>query len=192
MPLNGFHKIWKELNNLEESQRLDELANFQRWSDDGSINFQQHYKKHGIPLGLTEEQYEEYADALTSYPAVPIGKGDDYEIFGYVAQNGKNVKFVKLSNGSALGIYINDPIWGRAISYYHDNNIRTTLFRANPFRRLTKNAEDLRYKSDLDGKFIGLNYFKPILNSKSKIHITQDEYNIIRQEILDRKRISIN
>ena len=190
MPLDGFHEIWEGLNSLEE-ERLDELADFKRGSTNGELTFQQHYKKHGVPLGLTEQQYEEYADALTSYPAVPIGNGDDYEIFGYIAQNGRNVKFVKLKSGAALGVYEGDPVNGRAISYCHDNNINTTIFRANSFRRLTKNAEDLRYKSDLDGKFVGLNYFKPIFNQKSNVHITQDEYNTIRQEILSGKKISI-
>lgn len=73
----------------------------------------------------------------------------------------------------------------------HDNSINTTLFRANPFRRLTSTAEDLRYKSDLDGKFEGLKFFKPITNKNSSVGITQQEYRKIRQEILDGKEISI-
>lgn len=190
MPLDGFHKIWEELKNLDE-EKLNELAKFKRQTDDGEENFQIHYKNHGIALGLTEEQYEEYADALTSYPAIPIGTGQNYDIYGYIAQNGKKVKFVELTNGAALGVYVGNSITGRAISYYHDNDISATLFRANPFRRLTSTAEDLRYKSDLDGKFEGLKFFKPITNKNSSIGITQQEYRKIKQEILDGKEISI-
>ena len=126
MPLNGFHEIWEELKNLDEA-KLNELADFKRQTKDGDENFQIHYKNHGVALGLTEEQYEEYTDALTSYPAIPIGTGQNYDIYGYIAQNGKKVKFVELTNGAALGIYVGNPITGRAISYYHDNNIGATL-----------------------------------------------------------------
>lgn len=190
MPLNGFHEIWEELKVLNE-EKLNELADFKRGTTDGEENFQIHYEAHGKPLGLTEEQYEEYADALTSYPAIPIGTGQDYDVYGYIAQNNKRVKFVKLANGAALGVYVGNPITGRAISYYHENNFNQVLFRANPFRRLTLTAEDLRYKSDLDGRFEGLKAFKPITNPNSNIGITQEEYRQIRSDIYKRRKISI-
>lgn len=195
MPLDGFNKIWKELQKIaidEELQRLDELAQYDLSNNEGRRLFQYHYKKHGKPLGMTEQEYKKVTDILTSMSSVPFSTTNkEYDVVGYVAQNGRNVKFIRLINGAALGVYEGDAINGTAIDYYHDKNINDTFFRANPFRRLTKNAEDLRYKSDLDGKFIGLNYFKPIFNQKSNVHITQDEYNTIRQEILSGKKISI-
>lgn len=190
---NGFNNIWKELQSMgidEELQQLNELAKYHREKDDGEKNFQDHYIKHGKPLGLTEEQYEQYTDALTSYPAVPIGQGKDYDVYGYIAQNKNRVKFVKLPAGAALGVYVGDPIKGTAISYYHENNFNQIIFRANPFRHLTSAAEDLRYKSDLDGRFEGLKFFKPIIGDKG-VGITQEEYRQIRRDIYKRRRISI-
>ena len=189
MLLDGFREIWEVLNKLDE-EKLDEFADYKRGTDSGEKNFQDHYKKHGEPLGLTEEQYEEYTEALTSYPAVPFGQGKDYDVFGYTAQNGKNVKFVKIPTGAALGVYIGNAITGKAISYYHENDFNQVIFRANPFRHLTDNAEDLRYKSDLDGRFEGLKFFKPIIGNKG-VGITQEEYRQIRRDIYKRRRISI-
>lgn len=195
MPLNGFNNIWEELQQLsinEEIHQLNEFANYDLSTPKGRNLFEYHYKKHGVPLGMTREEYKEVTNILTSYPAVPFNiNNKEYDVIGYVAQNNRNVKFIRLNSGAALGIYEGDAIEGEAIDYYHDNSINTTLFRANPFRRLTSTAEDLRYKSDLDGKFEGLKFFKPITSKDSNVKITQQEYKQIKQEILNGKEISI-
>lgn len=193
MLLNGFDDVWKKLQSLtmnEELQQLNEFADYDLSTPEGRRLFEYHYKKHGIPLGMTRKEYREVTDILTSYPAVPFGKDEEYDVVGYVAQNDRNVKFIRLSSGAALGVYEGDPITGTAIDYYHDNDINATIFRANPFRRLVKGAEDLRYKSDLDGKFKGLKCFKPLIGNDG-VKITREEYITIKDEILNEKPISI-
>lgn len=205
MSENGFSEIWRYLQSLpidEELHRLDELARFPKNTRRDKQYYDRHWNDHKdvkntsdqIMFTYSKKDYDEAAHLLSSYPAIPIGTGDDTEVYGYITQEGRRAKFIKANYGYAFVVYMlgddGSDENGNTITYMH-KNYNDLIFNANPFRKLTKNNDDHRYRSDLDGKFIGLNYFKPIFNQKSNVHITQDEYNIIRQEILSGKKISI-
>lgn len=49
--------------------------------------------------------------------------------------------------------------------------------------------DDHRYKSDLDGGFDGLNFFKPIVGGKRGV--TKEEAQQIKDDILNGRKISI-
>lgn len=158
MQLDGFIETWKEI------KQLDEQAHFDRTDIDSDAykEFKNHYEKHGRALGLTEDEYDEAADALSKLPANPIsGLTDIYNVQGYITNSGKKVKFIPLKNRQiALVVYVRDDVTGTAVSYYHPT-FEYILRKANPYNPYKgPKSQDFRYKSDLDGGLKGLEYFK--------------------------------
>lgn len=80
MQLNGSENIWKELDSLYESE-LNELARFNKRGE-SLKEFRKHFEKHKEVLDKdgkvvytykTEDEYDEAAHELSSFPATPIG-----------------------------------------------------------------------------------------------------------------------
>ena len=63
------------------------------------------------------------------------------------------------------------------------------MYSANPYHRLSHDDDDHRYKSDLDGGFDGLDFFKPVRGGRRGV--TEEEVEIIKDDILGGGEISI-
>lgn len=172
-------KIWEEL------ERLDELATL---SPD---NLEKH-RKHESEYGLdNDEQYQEFTDILTKYPAVPIGKGVITDIQGYIAQSGAKVKFVQIRNDVyALAAYKGRVEGQTAITNY-PKKLNNILKDADPyaFYRQSEKGDDYRYRSDLDGRFEGLKFF----DNHPEYHRNTSEERIreIRRKLQKREKLGV-
>lgn len=173
--MKEFKSIWEQLN------KLDEQAYFPMKTDLDKIRFRSHYDRHGRDLELTPEEYQDLTDALTSYPAVPLGTGKEYDIEGYVSQNQSKVKIVKLTTNLLLAAYTGDSKTGIAKTCYRIEN-NDFWFKANPYRKYNK-EDDLRYFSDLDGGLQGLKYFKPVVGNKglNPEKLKEYQYNLLNK-----------
>lgn len=165
--------IWEELYELN---KLDE-ARF------NGQNRREHYLKHIekregrgdllFPDNMTEEEYDDAAHLLSSSEGKPLGTGRN-QIMGYVSQSGYKVKIKRLQGSeNEFVAYVGDDITGEVITYYI-KNYAELMAQANPFER---GRLDRKYKSDLDGKFIGLNAFIPRRN------LSEDEIDDIKYKI---------
>lgn len=180
MQLNGFKDIWKSLNNIdikEELNQLNELAYFPTDTEQRLRRFQQHWERHHLSLNpdgsvrfdMTPDEYNEMAHILSSYDAVPIGKGKIYEVHGYETQDGARAKYVNAGPDYAFVAY--DPnttlsnqhdqdVWGQSRTYFH-RSLSDILLSANPYHLLEQNEDDHRYKCDIGGGLEGLKYLTP-------------------------------
>lgn len=192
--MNGFAGIWEILNNIvDDQQLLTELARFPKRTEEEIRNFKTHYDKHksyvinGVTYTMTPEEYDDSTHYLSSYPAIPIGTGEEYEIFGYIAQDGRKIKFTQIPGGAFMVAYVGKDVTGEARSF-HYTSMEELLYNINPYHKIL-DYEDHRYKSDLDGKFEGLKFFKPIIRGPRAV--TQEEVERIKSDILNRRKISI-
>lgn len=78
-------------------------------------------------------------------------------------------------------VYVGDDIDGEAITYYNTsfNNI---LNKSNPYKAFLTNM-DFVYKSDLDGGYLGLDYYTP-----SSL-LTENQFHEIRNKIRNGERL---
>ena len=195
MAENGFRGIWEEMNAIDDSISLDllEMARFDR-SENNLAKFIDHHNRHkryiidGKAYDMTEDEYDDAADALSSYPAIPIGTGTEEGIVGYITQDGRKIKFIQIPGGAFMVAYIGDDVTGEAKTFYY-TSIASLYYSANPFRELSDKGGDHRYKSDLDGGFDGLKFFKPVTNGKRAV--TKEEVKQIKDDILNNRPISI-
>ena len=136
--------------------------------------FQNHWRNHHLILNpdrsvrfdLTQEEYDEMAHILSSYRAIPIGRGSNYEVHGYETQDGARAKYINAGPDYAFVAY--DPnadfddeysqnVWGDARTYFH-RSLSDILLSANPYHLLEENEDDHRYKCDIGGGLEGLRY----------------------------------
>ena len=193
---SGLDNIWVEMNDIDDNDSITllELARFPRGTEDELHYFEDHYDRHktyhlnGKEYTMTEEEYDDNADSLSSFPGVPIGSGTEEDVIGYVTQDGKKVKFIEIPGGAFMVSYIGDDVSGIARTFYYAD-IDELLFKANPYHRILSGEKDHRYKSDLDGGFIGIRFFKPIYNGKRGV--TKEEAEAIKDDILNGRRINI-
>lgn len=200
MQLNGSENIWKELDSLYESE-LNELARFNKRGE-SLKEFRKHFEKHKEVLDKdgkvvytykTEDEYDEAAHELSSFPATPIGGKMDDGVFGFIDQEGRSVKFAKTMHDYAFVVFIpssydNSDYYGTAITYFH-RPLDEILYSANPYHKLNPGDDDRRYRSDLDGGFVGLDFFRPV--SGGRRGVTEEEAKTIKNDILNGRRISV-
>lgn len=113
MQSNGFSDIWKEANKLYEDE-LNELARFSR--QQSSIQeFKRHFLSHKdvtdkngkiIYSYNTEDEYDDAAHELSSFPAEPLNNIKDYEVYGYIDQQNRYCKFTLTSHDYAFVVYV--------------------------------------------------------------------------------------
>lgn len=194
MQLDGFREIWKELDVISE-QMINEFARFNRNEVANGINlFKDHHNRHksymigGKEYEMSENEYDDNAHYLSSFPGIAIGTGTDIDVYGYITQDDKKVKFIEIPGGAFMVAYVGNDIGGRAVTFMY-TSISALIFSANPYRKIQVNGEDHRYKSDLDGGFVGLKYFKPITNGSRGV--TKQEIIQIRDDILNGRKISV-
>lgn len=162
---------------------LEEQARFDK------DNLKNHYNSHPknkeggegddlFPPNMTEEEYDNAANILSSNKAYPLGSGKN-KITGYITQNDRKIK-IKLKQGSydEFVVYVGDDVTGEVITYYI-KKYPEIIQQANPF--VSGNIKN-KYKSDLDGKFEGLKIFnpKPNMSQKEKEDIIYKIYNNIK------------
>ena len=121
MPLNGFHDIWDYLQGLEideELHRLNELARFPRDHEEGEESkLDTHWRDHhyiydsngNVKYNLTKDEYDDITHMLSSYPAVPIGKGSKIDVHGYETQSGRRAKYIDAGDDYAFVAYLPNP-----------------------------------------------------------------------------------
>ncbi len=148
--------VWEELRKIEEEEKSScKEAYF------NSSRLEKH-SHHKSEMGIEDtEEYNEVTHILTSYPALPLGKGEIYDVQGYLDQRDVGVKFVQYKGKLyILSSYRDDPVTGEALTC-HVEPIGAVLRKADPYRfyRKTNKQGDYRYKCDLDGKFEGLKFF---------------------------------
>ena len=142
-------EIWEEL------EKLDEFATFPQDKLPGHLKHLRDYNLESV------EEYQEFTDLLTKYPAVPIGKGTLVDMQGYIAQDRTNAKFIQMRGDKyALGVY-EEPVDGETAITNYPKKLQNILRDADPYRfyRRSIKQSDYRYKSDLDGGFEGLKFF---------------------------------
>lgn len=181
-------KIFKELDKIW----LEEQARFNKHKrdrgDPNKTSFERHYEDHGIPLGLTEEEYDDVADALSEYPAYSLNKGNFEDVKGYITQKGIRVKFIGIKgNTYALVAYTYDDKKDVSIDAltYHHLPLNQVLNKANPYHKLN-GKDDYRYKSDIDGRLEGLKLFE---DPKYQTKLDQEEIKEQREAILKGERL---
>lgn len=194
MQLDGFREIWKELDVISE-QMINEFARFNRNEVANGINlFKDHHNRHksymigGKEYEMSENEYDDNAHYLSSFPGIAIGTGTDIDVYGYITQDDKKVKFIEIPGGAFMVAYRGDDVSGVARTFFYTSK-NELLYNANPYRKLSTRGRDHRYKSDLDGGFVGLNYFKPILGGNRGV--TEEEAKTIKSDILSGRKISV-
>ena len=193
---SGLSSIWTEMNGINDNNSLEllEFARFRRTTPDELAYFNDHADRHksyyvnGKEFIMTPEEYDDNADSLSSFPGIPIGTGTDEDVVGYISQDGKKVKFIEIPGGAFMVAYIGDDVRGIARTFYYAD-INELLFKANPYHKILDGEKDHRYKSDLDGGFVGLDFFKPIHGGRRGV--TEEEAEIIKNDILNGMEISI-
>lgn len=99
MRLNGSENIWKELDSMYESE-LNELARFNKRGE-SLKEFRKHFEKHKEVLDKdgkvvytykTEDEYDEAAHELSSFPATPIGGKMDDGVYWYYMNEIKEMR----------------------------------------------------------------------------------------------------
>ena len=193
---SGLSSIWIEMNGINDNNSLEllEFARFRRTTPDELAYFYDHADRHksyyvnGKEFIMTPEEYDDNADSLSSFPGIPIGTGTDEDVVGYISQDGKKVKFIEIPGGAFMVAYIGDDVSGIARTFYYAD-INELLFKANPYHKILDGEKDHRYKSDLDGGFVGLDFFKPVHGGRRGV--TEEEVEIIRDDILNDREISI-
>ena len=193
---SGLSSIWIEMNGINDNNSLEllEFARFRRTTPDELAYFNDHADRHksyyvnGKEFIMTPEEYDDNADSLSSFPGIPIGTGTDEDVVGYISQDGKKVKFIEIPGGAFMVAYIGDDVSGIARTFYYAD-IHELLFKANPYHKILDGEKDHRYKSDLDGGFVGLDFFKPIHGGRRGV--TEEEAEIIKDDILNDREISI-
>lgn len=193
---SGLSSIWIEMNGINDNNSLEllEFARFRRTTPDELAYFNDHADRHksyyvnGKEFIMTPEEYDDNADSLSSFPGIPIGTGTDEDVVGYISQDGKKVKFIEIPGGAFMVAYIGDDVSGIARTFYYAD-INELLFKANPYHKILDGEKDHRYKSDLDGGFVGLDFFKPIHGGRRGV--TEEEVEIIKNDILNGMEISI-
>ena len=193
---SGLSSIWIEMNGINDNNSLEllEFARFRRTTPDELAYFNDHADRHksyyvnGKEFIMTPEEYDDNADSLSSFPGIPIGTGTDEDVVGYISQDGKKVKFIEIPGGAFMVAYIGDDVSGIARTFYYAD-INELLFKANPYHKILDGEKDHRYKSDLDGGFVGLDFFKPIHGGRRGV--TEEEAEIIKNDILNGMEISI-
>ena len=193
---SGLSSIWIEMNGINDNNSLEllEFARFRRTTPDELAYFNDHADRHksyyvnGKEFIMTPEEYDDNADSLSSFPGIPIGTGTDEDVVGYISQDGKKVKFIEIPGGAFMVAYIGDDVSGIARTFYYAD-INELLFKANPYHKILDGEKDHRYKSDLDGGFVGLDFFKPIHGGRRGV--TEEEAEIIKDDILNDREISI-
>lgn len=193
---SGLNSIWTEMNGINDSDSLEllEFARFQRATEEELAYFNDHadrhksYYVHGKEFIMTPDEYDDNADSLSSFPGIPIGTGTEEDVKGYISQDGKKVKFIEIPGGAFMVAYIGDDVGGIAKTFYYAD-IDAILFKANPYHKILDGEKDHRYKSDLDGGFIGLDFFKPIHGGRRGV--TNEEAEIIKDDILNGREISV-
>ena len=193
---SGLSSIWTEMNGINDNNSLEllEFAKFRRTTPDELAYFYDHADRHksyyvnGKEFIMTPEEYDDNADSLSSFPGIPIGTGTDEDVVGYISQDGKKVKFIEIPGGAFMVAYIGDDVSGIARTFYYAD-INELLFKANPYHKILDGEKDHRYKSDLDGGFVGLDFFKPVHGGRRGV--TEEEVEIIRDDILNDREISI-
>lgn len=194
MQLDGFREIWKELDVISE-QMINEFARFNRNEVANGINlFKDHHNRHksymigGKEYEMSENEYDDNAHYLSSFPGIAIGTGTDIDVYGYITQDDKKVKFIEIPGGAFMVAYRGDDVSGVARTFYYAD-INELLFKANPYHKILDREKDHRYKSDLDGGLVGLDFFKPVHGGRRGV--TEEEVEIIRDDILNDREISI-
>ena len=193
---SGLSSIWTEMNGINDNNSLEllEFAKFRRTTPDELAYFYDHADRHksyyvnGKEFIMTPEEYDDNADSLSSFPGIPIGTGTDEDVVGYISQDGKKVKFIEIPGGAFMVAYIGDDVSGIARTFYYAD-INELLFKANPYHKILDGEKDHRYKSDLDGGFVGLDFFKPIHGGSRGV--TEEEAEIIKNDILNGREISV-
>ena len=193
---SGLSSIWTEMNGINDNNSLEllEFAKFRRTTPDELAYFYDHADRHksyyvnGKEFIMTPEEYDDNTDSLSSFPGIPIGTGTDEDVVGYISQDGKKVKFIEIPGGAFMVAYIGDDVSGIARTFYYAD-INELLFKANPYHKILDGEKDHRYKSDLDGGFVGLDFFKPIHGGRRGV--TEEEAEIIKNDILNGMEISI-
>lgn len=193
---SGLSSIWTEMNGINDNNSLEllEFAKFRRTTPDELAYFYDHADRHksyyvnGKEFIMTPEEYDDNADSLSSFPGIPIGTGTDEDVVGYISQDGKKVKFIEIPCGAFMVAYIGDDVSGIARTFYYAD-INELLFKANPYHKILDGEKDHRYKSDLDGGLVGLDFFKPVHGGRRGV--TEEEVEIIRDDVLNDREISI-
>lgn len=193
---SGLSSIWTEMNGINDNNSLEllEFAKFRRTTPDELAYFYDHADRHksyyvnGKEFIMTPEEYDDNADSLSSFPGIPIGTGTDEDVVGYISQDGKKVKFIEIPGGAFMVAYIGDDVSGIARTFYYAD-INELLFKANPYHKILDGEKDHRYKSDLDGGFVGLDFFKPVHGGRRGV--TEEEVEIVKNDILNGREISI-
>ena len=95
---------------------------------------------------------------------------------GYITQSGRKVKIKKLKGPYLCQFvsYIGDDSDGDIITYFVQPWDKI-VYKANPY---ISGNKSYKYKSDLNGKYNGLNIFMPPLS------MNEDEYHSIRNKII--------
>lgn len=167
----------KELSLHEALQILDDLEEQAKFS---KSNKQKHAKKHNAEKSFnfkSEEDYGNSAEALTLAHAKELLLNPSSEdVMGYITQSGRKVKIKKIKGPYLCQFvsYIGDDSNGDIITYFVQPWDKI-VYKANPY---ISGNKSYKYKSDLNGKFNGLNIFMPPLS------MTEDEYHIIRNKII--------
>lgn len=172
------YEDWQTLQQLEEQAKFADRTEKQR------ANLIDHWERRGKPLGLDLEEYQELTDALSTYPAEPLGCGEDYDVFGYVAQCGQKVKITKTSKtGIILVAYftVGSSEWASTCYPCTEQEFNKQV---NPYQNMTKDL-DTRYYCDLDGDTKGLVYFDP-KNLPPNRQLSEDKI-LLYKSLLERK-----
>ncbi len=166
-------EVWEEL------ERLDEFATFPQ--DKLSAHLK-HLRDYNLE---SAEEYQEFTDLLTKYPAIPIGKGTVVDMYGYTTQDYTNAKFIQMrADKYALGTY-REPVDGETAVTNYPKRLRNILQDADPYRFYRRSIKqgDYRYKSDIDGGFEGLKFF----DNHPEYHqdTSEEVINEIRRRLLN-------
>ena len=106
---------------------------------------------------MSEEEYDDAADALSSADALPLGSGKDV-VTGYITQYDQKIKLRRVEgNIDEFVVYEGGDIDGSVLTYYMKSH-KKILQQANPF---TPGELKSKYKSDLDGGLEGLKVLIP-------------------------------
>lgn len=159
---------------------------------DEKSNLGTHFEKHknDFDVKTPQEYNEKIVHAFTSHPAEPIGEIKNDVVYGYINQDGVNVKFVNTSDkGSFITAYLKDSITGIALTCYAKplKNILRDADPYSPYHSKSKEG-DYRYKSDLNKELKGLEFF----NNHPEYHknVGKETIKEIKHKIENREKLN--
>lgn len=153
--MENFKEFWRDLEFLSD---LEEAYFPMRDEGSREAAWDHWYRHNKGENKLNFNEYQEFTNRLTSSAAQPLNRNWEFlDIAGYVSQNGKQVKAIKLRDQVYLAAYVRDPVKGRACTCY-DPTETNFWNKINPYQESDK-KDDLRYFCDLDGDLTGLRAF---------------------------------